>query len=531
MKKVLLILLVSYAMIFPQDEESKNPNVELPDFVITGSDVVSIRHADKIKPDFISTITSDFIFPSHSPDDLGLKQLSNPIKEDLKLLDTTHFAKGSIKAEAGIYTLPGGELSYAYPFNNGILNANVGGSHQRAYVDNSDRYYFYGGAGLQYLLPMNNDVLPGTKFNLNGDYNSYSYKLFASDDPEMKRSKNEGNYYLGIKNTSWKTFIFDLNLNNKFTSLVEDQFTENLINASGMASLQFSDFSIGVKSNYEKQYLTTDSLGSVNSDYFFVRPIASFEILNTVKAKVGYTFTNSGGMRYDQPYASFGLRVSKNLILIGEYAPHGELITSGMFLRQNDYFNATGFANLFFKKSTFFDVVLKYEYGKYYQLDAGVKYFKSKNLPYFTASNMSGQFDIATVDVNEINVYFNALFHTGPYGVLYGNVDYYRLQNNASKRIPYYPWLKANLTYGYEFTKGFLVEPSVLFNSDRYTDISNSKKLSAFIDVGVKLTYKINPNFIINLKVMNLLNRNIYYWDGYKQKTADLTFGLNYLFD
>ncbi|MEJ2507814.1 MAG: hypothetical protein P8Y81_16250, partial [Ignavibacteriaceae bacterium] len=337
---VLLILLVSYAMIFPQDEESKNPNVELPDFVITGSDVVSIRHADKIKPDFISTITSDFIFPSHSPDDLGLKQLSNPIKEDLKLLDTTHFAKGSIKAEAGIYTLPGGELSYAYPFNNGILNANVGGSHQRAYVDNSDRYYFYGGAGLQYLLPMNNDVLPGTKFNLNGDYNSYSYKLFASDDPEMKRSKNEGNYYLGIKNTSWKTFIFDLNLDNKFTSLVEDQFTENLINASGMASLQFSDFSIGVKSNYEKQYLTTDSLGSVNSDYFFVRPIASFEILNTVKAKVGYTFTNSGGMRYDQPYASFGLRVSKNLILIGEYAPHGELITSGMFLRQNDYFNA-----------------------------------------------------------------------------------------------------------------------------------------------------------------------------------------------
>ena len=175
--------------------------------------------------------------------------------------------------------------------------------------------------------------------------------------------------------------------------------------------------------------------------------------------------------------------------------------------------------------------MLKYEYGKYYQLDAGVKYFKSKNLPYFTTSNISGQFDIATVDVNEINVYFNALFHTGPYGVLYGNVDYYRLRNNASKRIPYYPWLKANLTYGYEFTKGFLVEPSVLFNSDRYTDISNSKKLSAFIDVGIKLTYKINPNFILNLKVMNLLNRNIYYWDGYKQKTADLTFGLNYLFD
>jgi len=121
MKKYLMLFLLPYIMIFSQDDKSKNPNVELPDFVITGADVVSIKRADKIKPDFVSTITSDFILPLHSPEELGLKQLSNPIKEDLKLLDSTHFAKGSIKANAGIYTLPGGELSYAYPFKDGIL--------------------------------------------------------------------------------------------------------------------------------------------------------------------------------------------------------------------------------------------------------------------------------------------------------------------------------------------------------------------------------------------------------------------------
>ena len=531
MKKYLILLLLPYMMIFSQDDKSKNPNVELPDFVITGSDVVTIKHAEKIKPDFVSTISNDFILPVHSPEELGLKQLSNPLKEDLKLLDSTYFAKGSIKAEAGIYTLPGGELSYNYPFKNGILNANVGGSHQRAYIDNSDRFYFYGGAGLQYLIPVNNNVLPGTKFLLNGDYNSYSYKLFASNDPEKKRSKNEGNYYLGIKNTLWKNFIFDLHFNNMFTSLVEDNFTENLIGASEMGLLRFSDFSIGVKSNYKKQFLTTDTLGKVNSDYFFVRPTVSFEILNSVKVKLGYTFTGSGGMNYNQPYASFGLKISKNIILIGEYAPQGEFITSGMFLRQNDYFNAIGFQSMFYKKSTYFDVTVKYEYEKYYQLDAGLRYFKSENLPYFKTSNVSGQFDIETADANELNAYFNALYHTGPNGVLYGSVDYYRVRDNAGLKIPYYPWLKADVTYGYEFIKGFLGELSVLFNSDRYVDISNTKKLNSYFDLGFKLTYKLNKNFILNLKAMNLLDRNIYYWDNYKQKPVDLLFGFNYLFD
>jgi len=123
------------------------------------------------------------------------------------------------------------------------------------------------------------------------------------------------------------------------------------------------------------------------------------------------------------------------------------------------------------------------------------------------------------------------LYHTGPNGVLYGSIDYYRLRDNNGNKIPYYPWLKGNATYGYEFVNGFLTELSLLFNSDRYTDIANTKKLDAFFDLGIKFTYKVDRSFILNLELMNLLNRNIYYWDVYKEKPVDLKLGLNYLFD
>jgi len=531
MKLFIIILFMPIVLIYPQDDKSKNPNVELPDFVITGPDVVSIKRAEKIKPNFVSTITTDFILPVHLPEELGLRQLSNPIKEDLNLLDTSKFSNGSISAGAGIYSLPQAELKYAYPFKNGIMNVNVGGLNQRAYIDNSDRYSFFGGAGIEYTLAMNNEVLPGTRFLLNGDYISSSYKLFASNDPGQKRSKNMGNYNLGIKNATGKTFIFDLHFDDNFSSLVEDNFTENLISSSGAGWFQFSDFGIGLRASYKKQFLTNESLGNTDFNYFFIRPTISFEFLNSVKAEIGYSFTNSGGTNFNNIYASFGLRVSKNLVLMGEFAPQAEFITSGTFLRENDYFNSPSFTNLFHKKSNYFDVVVKYEYGKYYQIDAGLGYFKSGNLPYFKDSDLSGQFDVAATDAESFNGYVNVLFHVGPYGVLYGSVDYFRIQDKSNNKIPYYPWLKGNVTYGYEITKRVLAELLLEYYSDRYTDLLNTSKLKSFLDLGLKLTYKIHETFVLKLEMSNLLDRNIYIWKNYKETPFDFMLGFSYLFD
>ena len=65
MKKLtlLLILFLISAEIFSQANEKQNPNVQLPDFVITGKDVVSLQKARKIDPGYISTISEAFIKP------------------------------------------------------------------------------------------------------------------------------------------------------------------------------------------------------------------------------------------------------------------------------------------------------------------------------------------------------------------------------------------------------------------------------------------------------------------------------------
>jgi hypothetical protein len=526
-----LLILFPAALIFSQDDKSKNPNVELPDFVITGQDVISIKRAAKIKPDFISTVTEKFVKPVHSPEELGLRQLSDPIKEDLALLDSIAFSNGSLSAGAGLYNLPEANLNYTLPFHNGILKADLGGMYQRDYIENSDRYSFYGGAGIEYSLGVIDKALPGTQFLLGGDYYSLAYKLFASNNPVQKRTKNEGNYFLGIKSTSGKVFIFDLQFDDHITSLVENNFSENLLNLNGIARLQLSDIGFGIKTNYQKQFYTTDSLDNIGFNYFFLRPTVSFELFNSVKAEVGYTFTNSGGQSFNNIFASFGLRISKNMILLGEFSPNAKFVTSGLLLRTNDYFDPLMFDNLFYRKSNYFDVAVKYEYERYYQIDAGLRYFKSGNLPYFIDSNKSGQFDIDTADAKTYNAYLNLSFHFGPYGVLYGSFDYFRVRDNNDNKIPYQPNFKGNITYGYEFKKGMLGEVLVDYYSDRFTDIPNTTKLNSFFNLGFKLTYKLQETFILKLEMSNLLNRDIILWQGYMEKPFDVLLGFNLMFN
>ena len=105
-KKILLILIFSILAVYAQDDKTKNPNVELPDFVITGKSQLNIKKVDKIKPDFVSSINEDFIKPSYSPEELEIGDFSNPLKSDMNFLNDVSFYKGNIAAGYRIIYYP-----------------------------------------------------------------------------------------------------------------------------------------------------------------------------------------------------------------------------------------------------------------------------------------------------------------------------------------------------------------------------------------------------------------------------------------
>ena len=92
MIKLLSVIILASVLVIAQ-EEKENPNVELPDFIITGTERISVEKVKKIEPEMVTIMSEDFIKPTHSPEELELRKFSNPITKDINFSDSVHYRK------------------------------------------------------------------------------------------------------------------------------------------------------------------------------------------------------------------------------------------------------------------------------------------------------------------------------------------------------------------------------------------------------------------------------------------------------
>ena len=532
---VIISLIIFSSLLIAQDETRQTPNVELPDFVITGRDIISVKKVNKIAPDFISTISEDFLKPAFSPEELDIRDLSNPIKSDLILLDSVHFFRGNLEAGAGRFTMPRVKGTYAYPFQNGIVEGVFSGIYNRAYdIEYSDRYALSLGGNFIYWSDIDNNFFPGTQSNISADIGTTSFKLFAAAEPNTKRTINHGNLFAGIRNNFGKTFQFGFTLSDHVTTLSDEEFTDNYFRLKAESKIVLSVLNIGVAADYQKHYIKNTFGSRVGSDMFLVRPVAGFQFTNLIKGAFGFTFSNSGGKQFGAPYASFGLKFNKFLTLFGEYAPTPQLVSPGTFLRQNEYFNAFDYSSTYYEKTNYYDVAIKFEYGPYYQINGGVKYFSSNGFPYFTTSiDTTGKFDLGFSKITSYNPYLNLLYHLGPFGKFYGSIDINFVKTNLdtlNSFIPYHPVLNLTGMYGYRFAMGLESQVKLTYHSKSYADIENEIVLDPYVDLGLNFIYTIQPNLDLTLGINNLLSQKNYRWHGYQEMPLNVIFGINYRF-
>ena len=529
MRRLLIItaVLLFSTLILSQDNEKKNPNVELPDFVITGKDVISLQKAKKLAPGPISTISEQFIKPVYSSEELGISDLPNPIKAQLNLADTQDVYNSRLTIGTGIYTSPAGRFSITQPFSGGMMNAFVEGENHRAYVDNSDWYKFNGALNFAFFVP-NDAALRGTQFKFHGDYGINSYKFFASSNPTTRRNYYSGNFSADVNNLVNRYFNFDVKADNKYSYLGSENFSENLLRIKSFLRGDFTLFKLVGNINYTKQYITNDAITSGDFYYLFARPYIQFSVNNFFTVAGGISYSKDGSTNYTAPYASAALKLNNFISLYGEYNPSSEFFGQGDFLEQNRYFNPQIFANAFVKRTSAFNAAVKFQYFKYYEIDAGVSYFKADNLPFFVSSAQPGMFDVNFTSAKNYSMFVNLLFHQGPHGVFYGTAKYNDTKDNSLNQIPYTPKFKATLSYGYNFKFGFYFEPRLYYYSDSYADVNNLKKIDAYIDLGAKFAYKFGKNFSLNVELSNLIDRKNYKWYGYREAPLDLVAGFTY---
>jgi hypothetical protein len=527
-KKIAILFFSLSVLCFSQDDKKQSSGVELPDFVITGNEKVSVEKAKKPDPDFVSTLSEEFFKPVFSSEQLEIKEFINPIKENISLKDSVHFLKGRFSAGLGFYDLPTLDFLYTNPYNGGIFEGYASSLNRRAYVSNSDRYELNGGLNLSLFNKNDASFLPGTELKFHGGLDLNSYKFYAAPDPTTRRSFTRADVSVKADNFLNDYFVFAAEAGNEYSSLKNENYTENLISINGFAKLRVSNFYLSGDIIIRKQFISNDSLSGMSFGFIGLIPKIGLILSDAFKAEFGFNYSNAMGQSFFTPNASIALKLDNSLSLLGEFVPHSEFISSSWFLKKNPWFNSRSYMNAVVNYSGLFKFAVKYEYEKYFQINCGVKRSSSTDLPYFINSSIPGRFDVAFQDASIMTVFADLLFYTGPNGYFYGSTSVTVSSDTLKLRVPYVPWSDASLAYGYRFAKYNLdTEIKLNYISDVYTDLLNNSKLNSNIDLGLKFSYQYRPKFFITLELSNMLFHQNYTWQGYQEMPFNITAGLN----
>ncbi|MGE5352203.1 MAG: TonB-dependent receptor [Acidobacteriota bacterium] len=539
-KIILLAWAIPCILLAQENQEKKQQSVELPEFVITGVERVSLPTVSKPKAELVPVMSEEFFKPVYSPEDLPIAEISNPVKKEVTFNSTGSKYKGNLSLGAGYYRLPGAELTYGSGFDGGAFFGRVWTFNDRAYLPNSNKSALGLDLSTSFFSSDSSGFLPGTVYKMGGGYDMNSYKFFASDNPDETRNMHKGNLRISMSNLKSDYFKISLDATDNMFYLSDKDFGENLLWLKGGIETGYNGFKIAGDANIKYQNMNEKINGK--SAVGFMDARASLKLKPTGDWQFGfglyYATTDSSWMLLPQGF--FFLKINSQLSMLGELMPQADFLSASDLTGINKYYNLN-VGHIFQKSPVNLNVALKYEFDTYFEIEGGVKYSRFDNYAYFRTNKLDmripdepglaypakGKYDVSTTKANRFTGYANLLFHAGPYGSFYGKFEMEDFQNTHGMKIPFTPAIRSSLSYGYDFQQ-VEVKASLELNSSSYADIENKTEIPSFADMSLRLGYKLQDNFSLFGQVSNLFNKNNYYWYGYKEKPFDIVFGIDY---
>lgn len=523
-----LFLLFIPLIIFGQNE-GENQSIELPDFVITGMQSVNVPTVSKPDPKVVLTLSEEFFRPVYSPEDFSLAKLTDSFEKAINPVESIDEYNGYLKIGAGIESLPVGEFNWGKNFGNYLLNAKVWGSNIKDYSPNSGSNVSGGSIKNSFFTNHKAEFLPGLKISLDAEYYKNNYKYFASLTPTLERENHFGNAALNINNSFGKTVNFGLNLTGDYLLLKENDVTEKIFSGNVFFALKFSQIDFKIEGEYKKQQLDNTSLVSPENEFYSGEFSINAKPSRNIALSLGAHYSKEGDNEYFAPTAGFMLGLSDNFYLFGEYSPSGNYLGIKDLIFANRYYQVTTVPGLFVKTKNDAKIFFKYEFEKYFEINAGGSYSKADNFFYFDDTPQPGKFDIITEDdVQTLSGFINVLFHQGPYGSFYGEAIYKEVAYSNGNILPYQPKLVTSLNYGYNFAFGFSLDVIYKLAFGSYTDKLNTNELPHYQNLTISGKYELLKNFSLTVDFENVLDNENYIWDGYLEKPFDVIAGIVY---
>ena len=527
MKKNILIILSLFSPLLPAQTEQQS--IELPDFVITGRQNITVPVAAKRKPDFIPTLSSDFFTPQFAPDELPLLISSEPVPVRPKIKPFDDYLNGSLRIQAGRYVLPEGELNLTKAFGNYLLSARAWGSNITEYIPNAG----YNNSGISlnndFFLSTKSDFLPGAIIKAGAEYSRDSYRLFASGTPAFKRETNTASAGASISSSYNRWINFGLDIRGNILSLLENGLKETNISSNGLFEFKQNNFTVGAKGTFIKQILDNSLSGSGGDNYYSASGYLKLFPSREINIALGINYSSNSSNSFFSPFGSVSFAVNKGLTISAEFNPHAKYYSVNDFIKGNIYFNTGITDNVFMKYKTDINALLRYEYEKQISVSLTAGYASIDNYFYYNDAVNPGKFDLNILQgVKSLTGGINLLFNTTGFGHFTGDIIYKDVKSQTDQPVPYEPKISASLGYRYDFIKGAGISLRYSSFYDIFTALLPANKLGNYSNLSVAVNYEILNGLKLTADFQNILNRTNFVWKNYQEKPFDLLLGIEY---
>ncbi|NPV11460.1 MAG: hypothetical protein HPY57_06695 [Ignavibacteria bacterium] len=524
MKKILFILFINTAVLLAQRDtiKSKIPEIELPDFVITGQATVELPRQNKATPDLIVPLSKEFILPRIKIQELRLEGLSDPSRQQPSIVDTSIKYSGRIKTAAGIYSLPEAEIFYYGRLRNILFAAGGNFENSRDYEKNSK--YLKTNFFLNNSLIIQKEKEPPARLNVNGAFDYFKYSNFKSFSSDTFNNITNLNINGSLENLFYREFNLNFGGNFDYQKLSRWDFSFAEISAFGTLKSTFEHFELTASAHpylYKvSKNLTENSLILSAYGELYFRKL--FNVMNIV-TRLDYQSEKENNSQFLAPSTRIGFGLSDYWTLTLFYENKLLNKTPINLWNENPYLDSASFnysieriKNKFgFGTIIYFDRSsnLKFELSRYNVAGKNVFIVDTTNTGYFKIQKLETE----TIELNTF-----LFVDLNRYGDLLLNLKYINSRLKLTTRQePHNPAFQSKLSYGYRFAFPLYLRLSFLYNSVSYGDINHQIEIEPYTDIEFSADYQLVKFLNAGIELKNILNKKNYRWFNYQQKPID----------
>jgi len=529
MKKNILYLPVSILIVLLLNTKGNSQSIELPDFVITGVQSVSIPTMKKNQSKYIPIISEEFLTPTYDVEDFVLTESSNPVKKELELYNAPHGYNGLLILGAGTQTLPTGDFYFNKSIGQFLFDTHIWGSNIKEYIPNAGYNTSGGKVNFNYYINKRNLPFHGLAIALDATFFREGYKLYGSISPTEERENHFTSFNLSFINRLQRTLNYGLNISGNYIKLTKDDLNENRNDWDGFVKYDFGAVTVGLEGFAANQEVIKNDGVISKFNYYGTNAFVEFSKSNIFYFKAGAHYSKQNSNSLFSPFVYFSFFMKKEITIFASYSGDTKFLTNNYFVSNNRYFKSGLVDNVFQKTTSKISGAIKYEFEKFIEFNGGIFYSKFDNYLYFEDNLVDGIFDINTIDsVKRSGAFLNFSLDSPVYGIFFVNIEFQSVKNSDGKTITYTPSFIHDFAYTYRFTQNLLGKAKLSYFDANYADLANSIKLPSYFNLSLYVRYNLIENLALTCSLDNLLNRHNYIYKNYREKPFDIVFGVEY---